>query len=453
MWWVVAPRVYRVGESPSHPCRSFGVSNESSRSWWREYQLLYNDMLKKMVCTLLLIALPMRAVGGVASADTIDNVTLTAPKGWKMTQQHGVTVYQKDPRKGIGLVMIYPRVAATTSPMNDFMYVWKSLVAEPFAGSAQPKITTTERSASLVMQGASAATYQKSDVVAFLSVFSNDGYLTSVLGLFNGEADLAEIQAVTQSVVFSNTKVNAGLGSSAKVGDVTASMDRQAPTPRGNSSALQGKSIEGVWTSIEPEVVGTKINADTQYRVFFNNGRSLSLLPATGLLNYDVTTESKFSVGRFTVAKRSGVNFTTPVAASKEVLKITSTTRLKVGATTFYKCASVDGKRLNATYTTVGDVKGTDFSSWPEGQRPTITFDKNGTFVDHGIFTNLLFTSYNASQDIAGGGQYDLVDFTLVLRYSDGHVRRVAFNFFLDATPSLDPSMVYFSRVALSKLP
>jgi hypothetical protein len=187
-----------------------------------------------------------------------------------------------------------------------------------------------------------------------------------------------------------------------------------------------------------------------RWYTFFADGQVFEDLPRTGLAGFDRNASRsdpnqasywgtwQFAAGTGTIAK-PGVRF-------PEKLKLEQPALLVIDIDRFSRCAAVDGLRLDGTWTSFANANDPELMRLPAGKRPLFQFSRDGRFVDEGVFATFLRTYGNEAGDAAGSGTYDIRDFTLTLRYSDGRVRRTAFSGMLGADPAVRNDIVFIGR-------
>jgi len=231
------------------------------------------------------------------------------------------------------------------------------------------------------------------------------------------------------------------------------------PPPSGDSSSgmPQGNSgIVGVWMAMSTRTSGTFAHV-----IFYEDGTFLFAAPAKGLYNFDREQDK---------ADRQGDNFwgtytfngntgTWKYDAASVVNEITleSDGGLKLTSTysKFYRCASVDNYRFDGSYTSRADPFDPELSQ--PGEKAVIRFKSDGTFIDEGLFTNIytylgIGTGKTKDDFAPGNGTYELKDFTLILRYSDGRIIQTFFSFFINGKDASDYVCID-SRLLLTQMP
>ncbi len=178
-------------------------------------------------------------------------------------------------------------------------------------------------------------------------------------------------------------------------------------------------NIEGIWMVYRNNFPNTTM--DFYKMVFYKNGISSEWVPKTGLDNYDPNSEPDKNTQRYSFNGTSGSNKSGPDLQYEDELLLKSTNELKIGSYVYMRCASVNNKKLNASYTSYGDPKDPTLQSLPYGQKPVITFNSDGTFLDEGLFN----TAYILDpQPAPGSGTYEIKNFSIIMKYSDNRIRK-----------------------------
>ncbi len=221
-----------------------------------------------------------------------------------------------------------------------------------------------------------------------------------------------------------------------------------------SDSETTSNAIKGVWMVYTPDIP-LSTNLVYKWRVFFENGKSLSNLPNAGLFNYDINQEQNWSVGNYTFSNGNGTGRISQQSQFNENYTIVETNKLKIDDIVYYRCLSITGKKLNAAYTTFADPTDPDLQTLPIGLKPVITFLNDGRFFDEGVFNTLLFDgATNPEAGAPGYGTYEIKDFSIILKYTDGtsRIRQESFNSFLSGELEASTS-VFIHRVQLNKMP
>jgi hypothetical protein len=126
-----------------------------------------------------------------------------------------------------------------------------------------------------------------------------------------------------------------------------------------------------------------------------------------------------------------------------KVKKVSATKMEKVGYTySFYKCASVDGLKLNGAWSYIANWSKDPYYA-QTGCRQVIYFKPDGSFDDRGIFVSDCRYPNRHAQDAPGKGAYSISNFTIVFKYDDGRVIYKALSGTADKNPVMDDYVIY----------
>jgi hypothetical protein len=228
--------------------------------------------------------------------------------------------------------------------------------------------------------------------------------------------------------------------------------------PTNSFALLNGDGITGVWISYA-NINGGLGNLSWNWRVFFSDKKSLSNLPNGGFANLKYKTyfdNSKndadfFNVGIYNFANGKGTN-TKSGSNYTDKLELIKPTQLKIDGTVYMKCTSINGQKLNGTFTTYANPQDPDLLSQPKGNRSVISFTTDGKFIDEGVYQTLLQDygkgeAYNAP----GKGTYELKDYSIILKFYDGRVKQEAFTVPNSRTVT-ETNLILISRGLLTKM-
>ena len=191
-----------------------------------------------------------------------------------------------------------------------------------------------------------------------------------------------------------------------------------------------------------------------RWYTFYDDGQVFEDIPRNGLAGFNrdaskADSGQKSYWGRYTFANGAG-SITKPGVAYPEVLQSEGADRLKIDSFHFYRCQEVNGLRLQGAWTSLANPNDPALDRFPVGQRPVFRFTSDGKFSDEGVFATFL-KSGDPRQDAAGTGVYEVRDFTLVLRFSDGRVKQLAITAMLGANAAASNDTLFISRSAFHK--
>ncbi len=202
-------------------------------------------------------------------------------------------------------------------------------------------------------------------------------------------------------------------------------------------------------------LIGT-YGLNTRWVTFLDDGQVFEDIPSMGLNGFD-RAASKADPQQngywkaYTYRDGSGL-FQKPGAQFSTRLQYEKPGQMKFDLDSFYKCADVDGLRLEGAWTSYANVEERPWERVPVGQRPIFRFSKDGHFTDEGVFVSFLSVFGGRGGNQAGSGTYDIKDFSLTLHYADGRVKRVALTGFLSANPASQNDILYIARAQFRKI-
>jgi|GEM_PF-460646 len=208
----------------------------------------------------------------------------------------------------------------------------------------------------------------------------------------------------------------------------------QPPSGTTSSGVPQGNSgIVGVWLAPHYLLSGMSWS----HIIFYEDGTYRFMIPLQGLYGFDKEKDKKDNEGEnvwgtYTFDGSTGkwkYYASNPNAWSE--IKLEPDGGLYLGSSygRFYRCTSVDNYKLDGSYTTYSDTTHPDLSK--PGEKCVIRFKSDGTFIDDGLFAAIFawMGTEAKKQYASGGGTYELKDFSLILRYSDGRTIQTKFTF------------------------
>jgi hypothetical protein len=197
---------------------------------------------------------------------------------------------------------------------------------------------------------------------------------------------------------------------------------------------------------------------EPRWRVFFADGDVFMDLPDAGLQGFD-RAASKAGPragywGRWTMTGNKG-HAQKPGEKFGTTLALVGPDKLELDGLAYLRAVDVTGLRLEGAWTSYADPRSPDLDRLPVGQRPVLRFTRAGRFADDGLFATFLRSAGPDRDrlDAPGEGSYEIADFTLLLRYADGRVRREALSGFLGADPAKQADVIAVRRSLLRRRP
>ena len=194
--------------------------------------------------------------------------------------------------------------------------------------------------------------------------------------------------------------------------------------PQGNTG------IVGVW-------LGTRTpDFSWEYIMFYEDGTFRYQLPRDGFYGFYSANDKANNQGNniwgsYSFSGNTGT-WKYDAASASSSITLESDGGLDLGSlyNKFYRCNSVDNYKLDGSYTSYSNPSDPDLKN--AGEKPVIHFKSDGTFSDDGLFSMVGYLQGIGETDeqyAPGSGRYEIRDFTLILRYSDGRVRQTSFTF------------------------
>ena len=382
-----------------------------------------------------------------AQTQTFDIATYKAPKGWEKTVKEGSVSYStSNETKGTFCVIgIYASSTTKGTTEQEFNQEWNDLAATPYNITTAPETDTlTDDDGRDVIIGSS--TYQNEDIAGAVIMYTFVGFgrTTSVLFFTNAESHQKDIEDFLLNFNLKKTvpKTTSANSTTPKTSSTSSTVATStAPFKPGNN-------LEGVWMAFHlKKNYYDKVQSGTvKWITFFDNGRVAKLLPDDGMDKYNKNDPSigyyNISNGKATLQWFKDIapfNITFKKSAQIEFEEVYSND-------IYFHCKSVDGIRLNGTWTSYNNVNDPDLDN-SSITKSMITFKQDGSFVDYGVFA----TDYSNPVP-AGSGTYEINNFTLTLHYTNGTVKQTGFTGSLNLDVKTNNSTIYIHRLAFQKM-
>ena len=390
---------------------------------------------------LLLLA----SSAAVAQTQTFDVVSFTPPSGWAVAQDrdHVTFTFIDSAARTFVMLAVYNSTPGSGDTERDFSSEWNEVVAKSFSAGSAPLSTAGQMRTGLKFRDGSAQVRQQNGQPSYvrLLVFPADRRRFSVMLIATNEKALEARQPAVQSFL-DRLHMASQLAASA-----------QTTEPVGGSAAPHpGNGISGVWMGFKTYTGDYEPHA--RWYTFYDDGQVFEDIPRTGLAGFNreaskADSGQKSYWGRYTFANGAG-SITKPGVNYPEVLQSEGADKLKIDSFHFYRCQEVNGLRLAGAWTSLANPNDPALDRFPVGQRPVFRFSSDGKFSDEGVFATFL-KSGDPRQDAAGTGAYEVRDFTLILRFSDGRVKQLAITAMLGANAANSNDMLFISRSVFRK--
>jgi len=414
-----------------------------------------HSMLRRIPQFLLLLAI--FAGPAAAQAPGHEFPRYASLENWKVAEEGDhITFTQIDQAARTYCMMgLYSARSASGELKEEFAAEWKSIVQTAFTAGRPPAATAGSTKGGVrYLEGAADVRSSGGKAYADLMVFAAGGRVISLMIVASNraamEARQAEVQAFVASLQFAGKAAATGRhAAEAGAGATAAAAQATGITSR--------KGIAGVWMGFRVFYGTNDLEPHPRWYTFFDNGEVFEDIPRTGLVGFDHAASQndehqhnywgtyRYENGAGAITK-PGVNFPTKLTADKPG-------DMLIDSIHFHRCAPVDHLRLEGGWTSLGDVHDSLLQRAAVGQRPVIRFTKDGRFSDEGIFQTILQSvSAERHLDGAGSGTYDVQDFSLILKYADGRVRRVALTGLLGGDPAVHNDIIFIGRSRFNKM-
>jgi hypothetical protein len=398
---------------------------------------------------LLLVAAPWLA----AQTQSFGITSFTPPSGWDsaLGGDHITFTFIDQSAGSYVMLAVYESTSRSGDPEKDFASEWKNVVVKSFSEAPAPRSVSNRTKSGLEFREGG-ANVSKNGAVSYvrLMVFPSERKMFSVLAVASHQGAFEGKQAVVRSFL-----------DSMKIAAQPASTGRPPVTlgtsSSGSSGAIgaggaprSGSGITGVW-------LGFKANYPSyeprpRWYVFYEDGTVFEDLPRSGLAGFNrqvsKTDSGQHSYwGSYSVAG-SSATITKPGVNYPEKIVVENPGKIKIDGLYFNRCRPVDGLRLQGAWTSYANPNDPSLDRLPRGKSPVFHFTSDGKFIDDGVLAVFLSEGH---ADQAGSGEYEIRDFTLVLRYSDGRIKTLAFSGLCPGDASTSNDLIFIGRSGFRK--
>jgi hypothetical protein len=341
------------------------------------------------------------------------------------------------------MLAVYNSTEGSGNAERDFSSEWNDVVGKSFSAGSAPRSIAGQSRAGLKFCEGGAQVKQQNGEPSYvrLLVFPAGQRRLSLMLVATNEKALQARQPELQSFVD-------GL----RLASPSATTAKTAEPVGAGAAPRPGAGISGVWMGFKTYV--GDYEPHPRWYTFYDDGQVFEDIPRAGLAGFNreaskADSGQKNYWGRYTFAGGAG-SITKPGVAYPEVLQSEGADKLKVDSFHFYRCQEVNGLRLQGAWTSMANPNDPALDRFPAGQKPVFRFSSDGKFSDEGVFATFL-KSGDTRQDVAGTGVYEVRDFTLILRFSDGRVKQLAITAMLGANAAASNDTLFISRSAFHK--
>jgi hypothetical protein len=384
--------------------------------------------------TLVILALTIIPLCVVAQKETYDMLTLNDPAGFSREQTTGHLKFLKKDADRYCQIAIFPSRTATGNPVEEFSLEWDDLVKKYFnVGVPDKKDVEGPADGWTVVSAVAAARDSNGDFASMLLSIVGHGRVTSIRVDVNTEAFNGDVENFISGIApeskIADELMSKGVISQQPIVHVQA-------TNTTESFFKPQNLISGVWRGLgtRATISGVTNAAGTGYAsfttgtelgikqiAFFDDGTYCNILPSGGLIDYrDARAKEPNYWGTYKLENGKG-SIKWDAFATADQFSIENGV-LIYARTEFRKLKSVDNWTFSGIFTAE-----TNPSAY-NGSEPTISFNSDGRFDDHGaIYWLRHVKGYNEDmQDkMTGSGVYEVMNYTITFRYDDGRLIRM----------------------------
>lgn len=144
------------------------------------------------------------------------------------------------------------------------------------------------------------------------------------------------------------------------------------PGSSGSPAGLSGNGITGVWMGFKFLPASGSYEPQPRWVVFFNDGQAFQDLPNTGLANFDRQASQADADrapywGTWSMQGGNG-EFRSAGSGAITTIAVVDNRSIKLDSDTFYRSASVDGLRLDGSWTSYADPNDPSLIARPDHQ-------------------------------------------------------------------------------------
>ncbi len=393
--------------------------------------------MKKIIFLLCVLC---AFVGNISAQSTYDVFTYTEPKGYKKEIKTGYTSYTKvDTKSGTYcIISLYTQTTSSGDIKQDFKTDWQDLVAKPLNVIDTPqKNNSDDINNWKTYTGAANFDFNGATSMALLTTAKNGNSKATILVVTNSQTLIKDAD-----LFFAKLK----LGKPTTIMAKTNTINTKPENADKKIELWMSLKLTGVSSGVYGDIPSDA--ADAEFYALFPNGDYYPHYHFEGMGNAIMTPGSNDSWGKYN-SSGNKINFKSKYDAFV-IEKKTATKYSKTGSVfTFYKCANVDGLKLQGGWTT---DKGWRNNPYNKGAcRPVIYFGSDGSFIDKGAFLRACGSPSTDAKDQPGEGTYNINNFTLTLKYNDGRVVSKAFAGIFDKNPAIDNKLLFMANIAFYK--
>jgi len=404
-----------------------------------------------------IVLIPMLLVyaSGACANEVFDKVRFDIPEGFAAERGADHVGFTRTDQQSNSYcqIAVYSSRPANGTLEQGFSSEWQQILpGAPFDNAPTMKNGTT-RSGIAYMMGEQNVERDGFNYYSRLYTFQADKSVFSMLVNAPSKDTLAKCKGAADTVLGSMKLLNSG----PDTGQAKAAFKTPDAGPGKPGNVPRGNGIAGVWMGIYMPTAGLRITGrvEERYLSFYGDGVYFEDIPRMGYAGAERESlrsdpNVKDFWGTWSMSGTHG-EARRPVLTTPYTIKLVSKDEIEYGSTHFYRCAPVDGLRLNGAWTTYADPEDPVLST--PGMHPVLHFQADGRFRDDGLWATVLGIGMDEITKAPGEGAYEIRDYTLILRYDDGRVRYSALTMFLKGKAEPSPKLLYIQRFGMHRMP
>ena len=400
--------------------------------------------MKKNIITIFALLLTIMSC---AQTETFDIATYKKPKGWEKSTKEGLISYTtSDEAKGtFCIITVYASSATIGTVEQEFNREWNDLVATPFSITTEPETDTLTDDGREIIIGS--ATYESENIAGGIIMYTFVGFgrTNSIMFFTNSEDHQKDIEDFLLSLTLKKTSPKVTGTTSAPKKTTNTTVNTTSAT---NSTPKPSNNLEGMWMGVHStQYYGDLISSGSLERIaFFKNGRIDNGFPDDpNTFNYNASKLGSYQINN----GNASLKWFPDGPWINIVFK--KADQIEVSSQPYYRCKVVDGLKLQGTWTSYSNPNDPSLDDG-NGAKSMISFSKNGSFTDYGIFERILDqTVFDRPPTPAGSGTYSINNFSLTLNYSNGIVRKISFTGLMGTDLFTNNKTIYLQRLGFTK--
>ncbi|MFN8261327.1 MAG: hypothetical protein U0T31_02090 [Chitinophagales bacterium] len=378
-----------------------------------------------------------------AQTQTFDIATFKIPDGWQKSTKPGLVsyTYSNDNDQTFCIITVYANKAAKGNTGEEFTNDWQELAAKPYNIKKAPETEKAEDDGWEVISGGANFTKGSLSGLAYLTTLVGYGKTVSILALTNSESYQKVIEDMLGSLELKKT------APAQNTNNITA-INSTGNVSNAGSSFNNTNQLEGIWQgmNINTSDFNYKSSGDPIWLIFYDNGKVGNVLPAS----FNSNNKNAADLGTYQISgSNASLQWYAGSASTKIIFK--KADQIQVVAATgdqnYFRCKSVNGARLEGSWSTYANQNSAVSDGSPSS---LITFHKDGTFTDYGIFSQGI-DYFSSVKTMPGKGTYFINNFTITLTYSNGAVRQSTFTGFLGSDVNTNNNTIFIDGHKLRK--